>query len=132
MCTLDLHLDWVVLQLEIMNAFKSMSKGVIFQKLCAIDGNIIQLIPFVHAFYAFEFPMFYRHYNCESNVTIIPSTMETYQGDPLGRALFTLAHFTVLCFITNHFLSCLFPSITNVTHIIGPVHYIFCIWTFTC
>jgi hypothetical protein len=114
-----------------MNAFKSMSKGDIFQELPVIDGDIIQLIPFVHAFYAFEFPMFYCHYSCENDVTIIPSAMETYQGDPLGRALSTLTHFKAMHFITNHFLSCLFSSITNDTHIIGPLHCIFCIWTFT-
>jgi hypothetical protein len=39
------------------NAFKYlMSGGVIFQELCEIGGNIIQFIPFVHAFYAFEYP----------------------------------------------------------------------------
>ncbi len=48
----------------------------------------MQLIPFVCAFYAFEFPMFYSHHNCEGDVTVIPSAMGTHQGDPLGGALF--------------------------------------------
>jgi hypothetical protein len=46
--------------------------------------------------------------------------MGTCQGDPLGRALFALAHFKVLRSTTNHFPYCLFPSITNDIHIIGP------------
>jgi hypothetical protein len=46
--------------------------------------------------------------------------MGTCQGDPLGRALFVLAHFRVLYSTTNHFPSCLFPSNANNTHIIGP------------
>ncbi len=50
----------------------------------------MRLIPFVHALYAFESLMFYSHHNYESNVTIIPSTMGTHSGDPLGRALFVL------------------------------------------
>ncbi len=102
------------------NAFNSMSKGVIFEKLCVTCGDIIQFIPLVRAFYAFEFPLFYSHHNCESNVTIIPFTMGIRQGDPLGRALFTLAHFKTLCFIVNHFPSYLFPYIINDTHIINP------------
>jgi hypothetical protein len=66
-----------------------MSKKVIYQKLCTTNENIMQLIPFVRAFYAFEFPMFYSHHNCEGDVTIILSAMGTHQGDPLGGALFT-------------------------------------------
>jgi hypothetical protein len=42
-----------------------MSRRVIFQELCVIGRNIIQLIPFVHAFYPFEFPL-YSHYNHEA------------------------------------------------------------------
>jgi hypothetical protein len=78
------------------NAFNSMSKGVIFQKLHATNGNIMQLIPFVHAFYAFESPLFYSHHNHESDVMIIMSTMQTCQGDPLGGALFALIHYMAL------------------------------------
>jgi hypothetical protein len=52
--------------------------------------HIIHL--FVHAFYAFESPLFYSHRNREGDVTIIPSAMGTHQGDLLGGALFALAH----------------------------------------
>jgi hypothetical protein len=61
-----------------------MSKGVIFQKLCVASGDIIQLIPFVCAFYVFESPLFYSHCNFESDVTIIPFVMGIHQGDPWG------------------------------------------------
>jgi hypothetical protein len=93
-----------------------MSRGVIFQELCAIGGDIIQLIPFVHAFYAFESPLFYSHHNRGYDVTIIPFAMETHQGDPLRGALFILAHFRALHSTASHFPSCLFPSITNDIH----------------
>jgi hypothetical protein len=52
----------------------------------------MQLIPYVHAFYAFEFPLFYSHHNYEGDLTIIPFVVGTHQGDPLGGALFALAH----------------------------------------
>jgi hypothetical protein len=97
-----------------------MSRRVIFQKLRVVSGDNIQLIPFVRAFYAFESHLFYSHHNHENDVTIIPFAMGTCQGDPWGRALFALTHFKVLPSIANHFLSCLFPSIVNDTHIIGP------------
>jgi hypothetical protein len=53
-----------------------MSRRVIFQELCATSGDIIQFIPFVHAFYAFESSMFYNHCNCEGDVIITPFAME--------------------------------------------------------
>jgi hypothetical protein len=96
-----------------------------------MGGDIIQLIPFVRAFYAFESPMFYNHYNCEGEVTVIPFAMGTYQGDPLGGALFVLAHFKALRSTTSYFPFCLFSSITYDIHIIGPpFNYITWIWTF--
>ncbi len=64
--------------------------------------------------------MVYNHHNCEGDVIVIPSIMGTHQGDPLGGALFALAHFRALHSIANHFPSCLFPSIVNDTHMIGP------------
>jgi hypothetical protein len=61
-----------------------MSKRVIFQNLCAASGDVIQLILFVCAFYAFKSPLFYNHRNHEGDVIIIPSAMGTCQGDPLA------------------------------------------------
>ncbi len=102
------------------NTFNLVLKGVTFQELHVASGNIMQLIPFVHALYAFEFHVFYNHHNCVGNVLVIFFTMGTRQGDPLGGALFALAHFRALHFTTNHFPSYLFPSIINDVHIIGP------------
>jgi hypothetical protein len=97
-----------------------MSRRVIFQELCATRGDITQLVPWIRAFYACESPMFYSHHNHEGNVTIIPCIMEAHQSDPLGGALFALAHFKALHSIANHFFSCLLPSIVDNIHIIGP------------
>jgi hypothetical protein len=63
--------------------------------------DIIQFIHFVHAFYAFESPLFYSHHNRESNVKVIPFAMGIYQGDPLRGALFFLAHLRTLRSIVN-------------------------------
>jgi hypothetical protein len=37
---LDVHLDWVELQVDIANAFNTISHRVIFLKLCAIGGQL--------------------------------------------------------------------------------------------
>jgi hypothetical protein len=96
-----------------------MSRGVKFQELCALARDIMQFFFFVCAFYEFESPLFYNHCNCEGNVIIIPFAMGTCQCDPLGGALCALTHFKALHFITNHFPSCLFPSIADDIHIIS-------------
>jgi hypothetical protein len=103
------------------NAFNLVSRRVIFQELHALGGNIIHLIPFVRAFYAFESPLFYSHHNCDGDVMVIPSTMGTRQSDFLGGALFALTHFRALSFTARHFPSCLFPSIADDIYIISPL-----------
>jgi hypothetical protein len=100
------------------------SRGIIFQELRVASGEIIQFIPFVCAFYAFESFLFYNHCNHEGDVTIISFTMGICQCDPLGGALFALAHFKALHFIVSYFPSCLFPSITNDIHKIGSLSII--------
>ncbi len=79
----------------------------------------MQFIPFVHALYPFESPLFYNHCNCEGNITIILFAMGICQGDALGRALFALAHFRALHSIVSHFPSRLFPAIVDDTHIVS-------------
>jgi hypothetical protein len=99
------------------------SRRVIFKKLHTTSDDIVQLFFLVCAFYAFEYLMFYNHHNHDDNVTIIPSTMGTRQNDSLGETLFALVHFKGLCFTASHFLSCLFPSITDNIHIISPFYF---------
>jgi hypothetical protein len=105
------------------NTFNSVLRKIIFQELRATCGDIIQFIPFVHAFYAFEYPLFYNHHNCEGDVTIIPFAMGIRHGDPWGGGgggTIPLTHFRVINFIANHFPFCLFSSIADDIHIIGP------------
>jgi hypothetical protein len=86
-----------------------MLRRAISLKLCAENKDIIQLNPFIHAFYVLESFLFYNHQNCEGDVMVIPPTMGTHQGDPLKGELFALTHFKALCFITSHCPSYLFP-----------------------
>ncbi len=101
------------------NALNLVLRKVIFQELRVASGDIIQFIPIVCAFYASEFPLFYIHYNHESEATVISFAMGTRQGDLLKKTLFVLVHFKILCSTSNHFPSCLFPSIINDIHVIS-------------
>jgi hypothetical protein len=95
-------------------------KGHISKISCATRGDIIQLIPFVCAFYAFECFLFYSYHNGDDDVMVIPFVIGTRQNDLLEGALFILAHLKALHFITSHFPSYLFSSIADDIHIINP------------
>ncbi len=90
-----------------------------YSRTSCIGEDIIQFIPFVHTFYALEFLLFCNHYNHEGNLMIILFAMGICQGDPLGRALFTLAHFKALHYTINCFHYYLFPSIVNDINIMN-------------
>jgi hypothetical protein len=61
----------------------NVKKGHI-SKIHVTNGDIIQVIPFVYAFYAFKSLLFYNNHNREGDVTIIPFAMGIRQGDPWG------------------------------------------------
>jgi hypothetical protein len=44
---LNLHLDWVVLQVDVYNTFNLMSWSIIFQELWSLLGSLGQIFPFV-------------------------------------------------------------------------------------
>jgi hypothetical protein len=94
----------------------NIKRGHISKTSCNMWGHHT-IVPFVHAFYAFESPLFYSHYNRDGDVTVIPSTMGIRQGDSLGGALFSLVHLKALHYTINHFPCRLFPSIANDIHI---------------
>jgi len=47
---LNVHLDWVVLQVDMVNAFNSISHNDIFQKLRVARGQLFLFFLFVHFF----------------------------------------------------------------------------------
>ncbi|KAL2635415.1 hypothetical protein R1flu_006894 [Riccia fluitans] len=118
--TLDLHPDWVVLQVDIRNAFNIVSREAFFRELRAATDSIDQLFPFVRSFYARRSPLYFSHCSREDEVTLFSSESGTRQGDPLGGALFALAHLCALRTMASEHPLCLFPSLADDTHIVGP------------
>ncbi len=80
-----------------------MLKGVIFQELCVVGGDITQFIHFFIYSMHLKLLLFYSNHNHDDNVMVIPSAMGTRQGDPLGGVLFVLTHRKALRSIDNHF-----------------------------
>ncbi len=69
--TLDVHLDWVVLQVDFANAFNIISHKVIFQELCAIGKHLFQLKPFFFSFYAPQLVLFFHHQSLQGDLFIV-------------------------------------------------------------
>ncbi|KAL2608814.1 hypothetical protein R1flu_027387 [Riccia fluitans] len=119
--TLDLHPDWVVLQVDIQNAFNTVSREALFCDLHAATGSLDQLFLFVRSFYGHRSPLYFSHCSCEDEVTLFSSESSTRQGDPLDGALFALAHLRALRSMTSEHPLCLFPCLADDTHIVGPL-----------
>ncbi|KAL2651157.1 hypothetical protein R1flu_019285 [Riccia fluitans] len=90
--TLDQHPDCVVLQVDIQNEFNTISREALFCELRVAIGSLDQLFPFVRSFYVRHLPLYFSHCSWKDEVSLLSSKTSIRQGDPLGGALFTLAH----------------------------------------
>jgi hypothetical protein len=77
---LNIHPDWVVLQMDVENAFNTISKKVIFEKLCVVGGQLFQLFLFVQSFYAQWVPLFFNHHSHMGDLLVIHYLEGTCQG----------------------------------------------------
>jgi hypothetical protein len=59
-------------------------------------------------------------------VSILESSLGMKQGYPLRGPLFALPHYRALLKTIMRALSCVFPSLTDNTHIVGPMNEIDC------
>ncbi|GJP44896.1 hypothetical protein CLOM_g4297, partial [Closterium sp. NIES-68] len=80
------HPGWVVLQLDVANAFNSFFRDVLFQALHA-SPEFRCLIPFIRLFYGTPSDLIYR---TGRGVTTMHSERGTRQGDPLSPFLYAL------------------------------------------
>ncbi|GJP58839.1 hypothetical protein CLOP_g4312 [Closterium sp. NIES-67] len=80
------HPGWVVLQLDVANAFNSFFRDVLFQALHA-SPEFRCLIPFIRLFYGTPSDLLYR---TGRGVTTMHSERGTRQGDPLSPFLYAL------------------------------------------
>ncbi|KAL2612370.1 hypothetical protein R1flu_024062 [Riccia fluitans] len=112
-------------EVDIQNAFNTISHEALFRELCVATGSLDQLFPFVHSFSARRLPLKFSHCSHEDEVSLFSSESGTCQGDPLGGALFALAHLCALRTMALEHPLCLFPSLADDTHIVGPLEVVY-------
>jgi hypothetical protein len=91
-----------------------------------LGGPVANIVPFTMLFYGTHYPLYYQHRRHVEGVTIIESSLGTRQGDPLRGPLFVLAHYRTLLETIAQALNCIYPSLTNYIHIVGPTSEISC------
>ncbi|KAL2612314.1 hypothetical protein R1flu_024006 [Riccia fluitans] len=107
-------------EVDIRNAFNTVSHEALFYELHAAIGSLDQLFPFVRSFYAHCLSLYISHCSRKDEVSLLLSKSCTCQGDPLGGTLFALAHLRAFRIVASDNTICLFPSLADDTHIVGP------------
>jgi hypothetical protein len=74
---LDLHPEWVVLQVDGHNTINSISQTTIFQELWFFINTLDQNFPFVHQFYAHLFSLYFLEAFRHMNFSVISSKFGT-------------------------------------------------------
>jgi len=73
----DLHLHWVVIQVEVNNVFNNVFQIVILKELCDVKGPLANIVPFTMLFSGIHSPIYYQHERHVEGVTIIESSLGT-------------------------------------------------------
>ncbi len=73
----NLHLDLVVMQVDIENVFNNIFRTTIFFKLWDVEGLLARIIPFTKLFYGVQFSFYYQHGQREERITVMESSSGT-------------------------------------------------------
>ena len=117
----EVHDNSAILQLDVSNAFNTISRTAICEGLR--DSPLSCILPFFRSFYSFSASLFYLPPGQPTFLTLTSST-GTRQGDPLGGALFAFGHKVALDRAKARAPSnVLFPTFADDTYIIAtPEH----------
>ncbi len=88
--------------------------------MCDAKGPLVSIVPFTKLFYGVHSFLYYHGWHVEG-ITIIESFLSMRQGDLIGGFSFALTHYRTLLKTITHAPSCIFPSLANDTHIMGPL-----------
>ncbi len=81
-------------------------------------------------FYGTHSSFYFKHGRHMEEVTIIESYAGMRQCDPLGGLLFILAHYQIFLETIMWAPICIFPSLADDIHIVGPMNEIICALSF--
>jgi hypothetical protein len=112
------------MQVDVENAFNNIFRAIILKELRDARVPLVSIIPLTRLFYGVHYSLYYQLGQHEEGVTIIESSTCMKQGDPLGGILFALAHYQTFLETITWASNCVFPSLVNDTHIMGPMNEI--------
>ncbi|CAI5520296.1 unnamed protein product [Closterium sp. Naga37s-1] len=121
---LSLHPEWVVLELDVANAFNSFSRSAMFNALR--DSPFSSLIPFFRLFYASPSSL---HYRSGPLIETLQSSSGVRQGDPCGPFLFALTQHLAIRPIQRQSPALFITSYADDTYMVGPAHDVFPAYT---
>ncbi|CAI5989512.1 unnamed protein product [Closterium sp. NIES-64] len=121
---LSLHPEWVVLELDVANAFNSFSRSAMFNALR--DSPFSSLIPFFRLFYASPSSL---HYRSGPLIETLQSSSGVRQGDPCGPFLFALTQHLAIRPIQRQSPALFISSYADDTYMVGPAHDVFPAYT---
>ncbi len=107
--------------IDVENVFNSIFWVAIFRKLCDVGGPLANIVPFIKLFYCTHYFLYYQHGQHVEGVTIIESSLNMRQGDPLGGPLFTFAHYQAFLNTIVWASNSDFPILMDNTHIMEPL-----------
>jgi hypothetical protein len=96
---------------------------LLFLENCVMPRAFREHFPFYQVVLWCSFFFLLRTWHVK-RVTIIESSSNTRQCDPLGGPLFALAHYQAFLETMVQAPTCVFPSLANDTHIIRPLNEI--------
>ncbi|CAI5968500.1 unnamed protein product [Closterium sp. NIES-64] len=117
---LSLHPDWVVLELDVANAFNSFNRNFMFDALR--QSPFSSLIPFFRLFYAAPSPLHYRN---GPILETLQSASGVRQGDPCGPFLYALTQQLAIHPTQQLHPSTFITSYADDTYIVGPAPDVF-------
>ncbi|CAI7843972.1 unnamed protein product [Closterium sp. NIES-53] len=121
---LSLYPEWVVLELDVANAFNSFSRSAMFNALR--DSLFSSLILFFRLFYAFPSSL---HYRSGPLIETLQSSSGVRQGDPCGPFLFALTQHLAIRPIQRQSPDLFITSYADDTYMVGPAHDVFLAYT---
>ncbi|CAI7838273.1 unnamed protein product [Closterium sp. NIES-53] len=120
----SLHPDWVVLQLDVANAFNSFNRVSMFEALRRSPFS--SLIPFFRLFYSTPSPL---HYRSGPLLHTFQSASGVRQGDPCGPFLYALTQQLAIQPTQQQSPSIFVTSYADDTYLVGPPSDVFSAYT---
>ena len=111
------HPDWVVVEMDIANAFNTVSRARFMR---AIKNHFPELLPYMRQFYAQEMPLVTQDITSSTGYSTIPSREGVHQGDPMSGFAHAIAIHAVLLEMSQSTPTGFVISYADDTRIVAP------------